>query len=278
MTTDPKKKKSDRLERFSRAMYEEVPSAAYSGLTTRLIADAQPRNALVDRRIYQPPLASMGAMNPEPPPGVVDAMRDVMSDPGRMLPGSGGWTEGVGAALPHVAAATVDPAGALLGGAAFRAATPVVKSVAPIVNHLPPRTNAMMHPPTVPPRGKINPHFEPTGRVGELYLRGTSVPNLEASSSVSSILNNFQNAIKRGDVASAYRILDRETRIYERRIGSSPERDALYDYMYNVLDRKLKLTRNAPGVRSSNSNAPVINGVSQPSDYAPTLGGKRAQQ
>lgn len=179
MTSDPKKKPpvKTRLERLLGAAREEMPRAAYSGLTTSLIAGAQPTNAMADRRIYQPPLASMSAMNPEGDPGIFNAMQDVASDPRRMLPGSGGWTEGVGAALPHVAAASVD----LINPAAWAAGGVAKNVIAESANGL-----SKMHLPPVPFKRTVGEAEAPTNamipRPHPSPLPGGGHPNLDTLS------------------------------------------------------------------------------------------------
>lgn len=280
MSTDPKKKPT-KLERFARAAYEEMPRAAYSGLTTGLIANAQPRNAMVDRRIHQPPLASMNAMNPEGDPGIIDAIRDLASDPRRMLPGSGGWTEGMGAALPHTAAAAID----FVNPAAWasRAAGPVARTATPMVNRpqATPVVNAMMHPPGIPPRGSINPHFAPTGKVRSLTTRGIAHPTV-SDPLANRYLTEFASALESGDKVKMNRLWERLDRSTASQYLFPKEQlnqlDLVHDYISAVLEARVKATRHAPGVRSSNSNAPVISGNAQPDPYAPTLGGKRGPQ
>lgn len=126
--------------RLVRSVREAIPGAAKSGISSGWLADAH-RNALtaslppVRRPVNLTPLVTKAAQNQTPPaaePGLVDAVRDVAREPSRLLPGSPGWVEGVGAAAPHVAAATIDPAGAYAGGAVFKAAAPVVKGAAKV--------------------------------------------------------------------------------------------------------------------------------------------------
>ena len=280
-------KKPSRSERFARAAEDELPYAAQSGLTTSLIAGAQPQNAMVDRRIYQPSLASMEAQNPDPRlgrPGFINALQDVYADPGRMLPGSGGWTEGVGAAAPHLGAAALDlvnPAG-FAGRAGSMGKRVVAESGNAASQMRLPAVN-YAHPPTVPPRGSINPHFAPTGATAmpQRYIDRLNkvVPPVFTAAYHNAGVSLFQKAIASGNIRRANELLEVEARRYERRVSSTPETDALYDYMVDVMDaRPFKLTRQAPGaIRSSNSNAPTLGGGQQPDPFAPTLSPRRPQ-
>lgn len=283
MGNDPKKK-PNRLERFARAAQDEMSTAAYSGLTTGLIANAQPRNAMTDRRIYQPPLASMNAMNPEGDPGIINAMRELVSDPRRMLPGSGGWTEGVGAAMPHIGAAAVDLVNpsTWAGRAAKPLTNAMVRNAAPVVSHTPssPITNAMIQLPGTPPRGRINPHFTPTGNVRSLTTRGITKPTVN-DSLANRYLADFTSALESGDKVKMNHLWERLDRSTSSQYSFPKEQldqlDLVHDYISAVLENRVKATRHAPGIRSSNSNAPIIGGNVQPPEYSPTLGGKRGQ-
>lgn len=145
--------------RFVRSLRENSPAAAQYGVSSSLVAAAHERakqqmgNALADRRINQPPLMTKAAQNPVPEiaePGYFNALSDVAAEPSRLLPWSPGFAEGAGAYAPAMAAMTLDPAGAALGGAAFKvagaagkAALPVVKAAAKRVADVPLPTNAL---------------------------------------------------------------------------------------------------------------------------------------
>lgn len=277
-------KKPTRAERLARAAEDELPYAAQSGLTTSLIAGAQPQNALVDRRIYQPSLASTEAMNPDPRlgrSGFINAMQDVYADPGRMLPGSGGWTEGVGAALPHLGAAAFDPAGAMLGGLAGRAAAPVVRGAmrqAPAMKNAMGRLVSEEH-------GHLNidPHFRPTGRAKSLVPEIDTPPTIY-DQGVYDAVESFRNNARRGDWAAAMRDEGKLWEIMHNQpsYSNSPQSNVFYEAQdalryIEQLRRMPKLTRQAPGIRSSNSNAPTIGGGPQPDPFAPTLSPRRSK-
>ena len=282
--TPEEQQRRSRLARLAQAARDELPRAAQSGLTTSLIAGAQPQNALADRRIYQPPLASMQAMNPEPEPGLRNALEDIYADPRRMLPGSGGWTEGVGAAAPHLAAAALDfvnPAG--FAGRAGSIGKRVVAESGNAASQMRLPAVKYAHPAAVPPRGSIDPHFAPTGAttLPQRYIARLNkvVPPVFKAAYHNAGVSLFQKAIASGNIRRANELLEVEARRYERRVLSTPETDALYDYMVDVMDaRPFKLTRQAPGtIRSSNSNAPTLGGGQQPDPYAPTLSPRRPQ-
>ncbi len=273
-------KKPTHAERLARAAEDELPYAAQSGLTTSLIAGAQPQNAMVDRRIYQPSLASMEAQNPDPRlgrPGFINALQDVYADPGRMLPGSGGWTEGVGAAAPHLGAAALDlvnPAGfagragsmgkrvvAESGNVASQMRLPSVQQVAP----------------RVPPRGQINPQFAPTGMAPGLIARGFTPPPVNTGIA-RSLLGDFVKAIAAGDKDKMNWVSRRIDAAADNHAFYSPEQmkdiDAIHTYMSDVMNNKVKTTRHGPygATRSSNSNAPALSRGEQPDPFAPTIG------
>lgn len=289
----PEEQRRARLARLAQAARDEMPYAAQSGLTSSLIAGAQPRNALADRRIYQPSLASIEAQNPDPRlgrPGFIDSLRDVAADPGRMLPGSGGWTEGMGAAAPHLAAATFDPAGAMLGGLAGRAAAPVVRGVAKQAPAMKNALGRLMN----EEDGHLNldPHFRPTGRARELLTGGVTKPAM-VSDWATSRMNTFNAALRSGN----QRVLDnaqannewylseirkdlstRTLPLNRDEIRELRELEELAEYMTRArIAHRPNITRQAPGVRGSNSNAPTIGGGQQPDPFTPTLSPRRPQ-
>lgn len=120
---------SNALHRFVRSAREAIPAAASSGVSSALIADTYNKaqtNALRPQRQMIPTRTAQQ----EPEPGILDALRDVVADPRRLVPGSPGFVEGVGAVVPNVIASTIDPAGAALGGLAFKGAGAAVKGAA----------------------------------------------------------------------------------------------------------------------------------------------------
>lgn len=282
-----KKKQPTYAERLAQAARDEMPNAAHSGLITGLIADAQPRNAmmgnsLTGRRLYQPALASMEAMNPLPEGGFVNAMSDLYDDPRRVLPGSGGWTEGAGAALPHLAAAGID---SIAGGMMGRAAAPVTRNAMVESGNA---LSGMRLPavpyrhPTVLPQGPINPQFKPTGNAHTLQLRGVAKPTVDDASPFL-FLKKFDAAIRSGRTAEVELLLLKiEDIVANPWRVSDPSRleqlNKVYDYMSDVMNNKVKTTRHLPGYqphfnRSSNSNAPTLGGahLPQPGPHSPVI-------
>lgn len=273
----------DGFTRYVRSATDAIPAEAMdSGLTAGLLAGAnQYPTMMVDRRINygQQPEAGPGAWQ-----RYTNALSDVVGEPSRLDPRSPGFAEGAGAGTTNFLMNAVDPAGALLGNGAARLAGRGVRGAAHGVTHSTQPIPQMGGQPafntlsrvsarqSVPPRGAINPHFAPTGNERALRLRMVTPPNLEGAPFATKTLTDFQNAIRSGDSVRAFRILDREGRLVDDRLSSSPQREALYEYMVDVVNQHIPATRQAPGtIRSSNSNAPALGGNAQPDPYAPTI-------
>lgn len=128
------------LDDFFGAARDEAPNAVNSGVTSAMVnafvQDAIARNKPTERNAFirkpvdprHPPLVLESMRNPEPEAGILDAARDVRDDPRRLLPGSGGWAAGAGAAAPHLAASIADPIGGVVGAAALKGAGAVTKN------------------------------------------------------------------------------------------------------------------------------------------------------
>lgn len=240
---------------------------------------------------YHPPKNwaehAMDVMNP-----VTDAAQQMMANPGDVFDirrpgvpeGQMGYLGALGAGLaqPPMPRGMKIPRGAVAPGVSPAGATILAARMSQPV---PERVNAMVTrphvpPPTVPPRGPINPHFQPTGNANKIQyhavrLDKVPVPKFEAAYHNAGI-SSFQKAIRSGDYAKAQRLYDHEARRYDRRVSSTPETDAIYDYMQAVMDVLPPTpTRRAPwgATRSSNSNAPTLGGerLQQPNPYSPVI-------